>query len=405
MRSVLTRDALGRLALGWGVVLALSLLLPHDTSSLPIGLVLALLAGIVGIILVCAFGVVHQAEQLATRLGDPYGTLVLTISIGAIEVALIAAMMLGPGDHTTIARDSIMAVSMIILNLVVGLSLLLGGLRYGTLAANRTGVTTYLVLATTFCLLAFALPDLVGSGGAYTPPQEIVVVMLTLGLYAFFLSQQLGARAGDFQEVAVGSADGHACPGMRTAKARSGSAEAEAAGTRAGAGDAKTAGDAAEALPHTWADHRSEILLRTAVLIATVLPIVLMGHAMAALVDDVLERSGAPVALAGVLVAMIVFTPETLTSLRAALDGETQRVMNLCHGAMVGTTGTTIPVVLLISALTGQHVVFAESAVNLILLAVTLAVSALTFLGPRATAVHGAVHLGLFATYALTLFA
>lgn len=166
VRSVLNRDALGRLTLGWGAVLALSLLLPRDTSSLPIGLVLALLAGIVGIILVCAFGVVHQAEQLATRLGDPYGTLVLTISIGAIEVALIAAMMLDPGDHTTIARDSIMAVSMIILNLVVGLSLLLGGLRYGALAANRTGVTTYLVLATTFCLLAFGLPGLVGSGGA-----------------------------------------------------------------------------------------------------------------------------------------------------------------------------------------------------------------------------------------------
>src|SRR5699024_1635657 len=85
------------------------------------GITLALvLAGVVAIITVCSFGVVTQAEQLARRMGDPYGSLVLTISIVLIEVILISAVMLGPGDHTTIGRDSVMAVSMIILNLVVG---------------------------------------------------------------------------------------------------------------------------------------------------------------------------------------------------------------------------------------------------------------------------------------------
>jgi Ca2+:H+ antiporter len=70
---------------------------------------------IIAVILICAFGVVTEAEHLANRLGDPYGSLVLTISICLIEVILIAAVLLGPGDHATIARDSVMAVSMIIL--------------------------------------------------------------------------------------------------------------------------------------------------------------------------------------------------------------------------------------------------------------------------------------------------
>src|SRR5699024_4836859 len=81
---------------------------------------LAILAGLVLIIASCAFGVVRQAEAIARRLPDPYGTLVLTLSIVLIEVVLISAVMLGPGQHATIARDSVMAVMMTVLNLVVG---------------------------------------------------------------------------------------------------------------------------------------------------------------------------------------------------------------------------------------------------------------------------------------------
>src|SRR5690606_36989405 len=104
------------------------------------------------------------------------------------------------------------------------------------------------------------------------------------------------------------------------------------------------------------ARHRSEILLRIGLLVVTVLPIVLLSHDMAGLLDDGLGRLGAPVALAGVLIAMIVFLPESLTSVRAALAGEAQRVSNLCHGALVSTVGITIPAVLIIGLATGQTV-------------------------------------------------
>ena len=122
--------------------------------------------------------------------------------------------------------------------------------------------------------------------------------------------------------------------------------------------------------------------MRLELLVATALPVVLLSHEMAALLDDGLGRLGAPPALAGVLIAAIVFLPESITSVRAARAGQMQRVSNLCHGALVSTLGLTIPAVLVIGLITGQPVVLAESPVNLMLLGLSLLLSILTFAAP-----------------------
>ena len=162
LRSVLTRSAIVRLMLGWGSFVLLLALGPLLSGPLPTIMLWLALAVIVAVIAVCAFGVVIEAEHMAHRLGDPYGTLVLTLSIAAIEVILIAAVMLGPGEHQTIARDSVMAVSMIILNLVIGLCLLVGGLRHGGLRHNRVGTSAYLTMLIVLSVLAFGLPAAIG---------------------------------------------------------------------------------------------------------------------------------------------------------------------------------------------------------------------------------------------------
>ena len=385
VRTVLSRDALIRLGLGWLAVAAATLLAPLLAEPLPSAVLALVLAGIVAIIVVAAGGVVAQAEALARRLGDPYGTLVLTLSIVVIEVVLIAAVMLGPGEHATIARDSVMAVSMIILNLALGLCLLVGGLKHGALALNRVGTSSYLMLLVALSALAFALPIAIGRDGAYLPAQALVTGGLTVAVYAFFLWRQMTAQAGEFREVELGL-------GTRPA----GSADGPAA--------SDPAAEERTPLRETFAVHRAELLLRSALLVATVLPIVLLSHHMAGLLDDGLARLGAPVALGGVLIAMIVFTPETLTAVRAALAGEMQRVANLCHGALVSTLALTIPTVLVIGLLTGTPVVLGESPANLLLLGVTLVVTALSGSAPRVTAIHGAVHLLLFAVYVMVLF-
>lgn len=404
LRSILTPAALTRLAVGWVTFLAVLAAGPLLAPPVPTPLLIGALLVIIAVILLCAFGVVGEAEHLARRLGDPYGSLVLTLSIVAIEVILISAVMLGPGDHTTIARDSVMAVSMIILNLVIGLSLLVGGIRHGGLAHNRTGTSAYLAMIVVLASLAFALPAAIGTDGAYAPAQEIPIVVLTVAVYAFFLYRQMGAQAGDFREVDSRFLATAEVTERMPVTGRGGAAPtAELAGTTSATGS--TSGGSAESISQILAEHKSEVLLRIGLLVATVLPIVLLSHDMAALLDDGLGRLGAPVALSGILIAMIVFLPESITSLRAALGGEIQRVSNLCHGALVSTVGLTIPSVLVIGLLTGQQVVLAESPVNLLLLGVTLLLSVATFSAKRVTATHGAAHLAVFAVYGLAVFA
>lgn len=377
-RSIFTRSAMMRLGIGWGAVLAMLAAGPLLKAPLPGAPLVIVLAAIVGVILICSFGVVHEAEHLARRLGDPYGSLVLTLSIVLIEVVLISAVMLGPGEHATIARDSVMAVSMIILNAVIGLSLLIGGIRHGDMEHNRTGASAYLGMLIVLVSLAFALPALIGDAGSYTVGQEIPIIVLTLGLYAFFLIRQMGQQAENFREVDPRLL---AAPSVGAATPRE-----------------------REHITVILAEHRTEILLRLGLLVVTVLPIVLLSHDMATLLDDGLDRLGAPVALSGILIAMIVFLPESITSVRAAMQGEIQRVSNLCHGALVSTVGLTIPAVLIIGLLTGQPVVLAESPVGLALLGITLLLSVATFAAKKVTAVSGAAHLVLFAVYGITVF-
>lgn len=378
LKHLVGRSDIVRVVLGWGAFGGVMLAHPLLVAPVPAPLLVVALVVIIAVILVCAFGVVKQAEALAHRLGDPYGSLVLTLSIVLIEVILISAVMLGPGEHATIARDSVMAVAMIILNLVIGLALLVGGMRHRGMAHNRTGTSAYLAMLVVLVALAFGLPALIGENGSYTPTQQLPVIVLTLLLYAFFLFRQMGSQADDFVEV----------------DERVGSLHRDSARSSAHP----------QSIRQVIAEHRTEVIVRLALLVITVIPIVLLSHDMAALLDDGLGRLGAPTALAGVLIAAIVFLPESITAVRAALGGEAQRVNNLCHGALVSTVGLTIPAVLVIGMITGQAVVLAESPASLLMLGATLLLSVTTFAAKRVTAMHGATHLALFVVYVIVLF-
>lgn len=368
--AVLTPSAMVRILLGWGAVLGCAIARPILTGHLPTPVLFVLLAALVAVIVVCSFGVVSEAEHLARRLGDPYGTLVLTMSIVLIEVILIAAVMLGPGEHATIARDSVMAATMIALNLVIGLALLVGGLRHGALRVNRAGASAYLGFLVVLVAVAFAFPAVVGEGGAYRPTQAVAILVLTVGAYAFFLWRQTGPQRGDFQEVPA---------------------------TEPSAQASQPAGS-------SFREHRAEIFARIVILLVTVTPIVLLSHDMAALLDDALGRAGAPRILSGVLIAMIVFLPEAITTVRAAWTNEGQRVSNLAHGALVSCVGLTLPVVLAIGLFTGQRVVLAEGPASLVLLGVTLALSLATFGAAKVTPIQGVAHLFVFVLFGISVF-
>lgn len=189
MNNILTKSTLIRLVSVWLIVLVFMLfghMLIGDNMTIPsaaLGFTVLL-----GAIIAASFGVVKEADKLAHTSGEPYGTLILTLSIVLIEVILISAVMLGPGESPTIGKDSIFSVMMIIMNLVVGLCILFGGLRYGEQSYNAQGTLTYISMIVILGGLALLLPNfIVGAGGGmFTNTQAIVISVLTVVLYGFF---------------------------------------------------------------------------------------------------------------------------------------------------------------------------------------------------------------------------
>lgn len=381
IRELLPASTLARLVLCWVIVIAFQIG-GHSWLAAPITTGIAVIAFLVlfTTILYAAFGVVGEADHLAHALGEPYGTLILTLSIVSIEVILIVAVMLGPSESATIGRDSIFAVMMIILNFVIGICLVLGGLKHGDQEYNAQGAVAYLSMIALLTGTALALPNVVSSGtGSFLPIQAAAVAMLTALLYSAFIGMQTRRYRRFFVQPELGSLS---IPVQTPERVD----------------------DSDNTPSHVINLDRRAIIIRSVVLVALVLPIVLLAHSLAILIDHGVEQVGAPVAVGGVLIAIIVFTPESITAIKAAFANEMQRALNLCLGAFVSTVGLTVPAVLVIGLISGKTVTLGLNALDTVLLVITIALSTLTFLGHRTSAVQGSMHLTLFMIYAVFLF-
>ncbi|HEY1080146.1 MAG TPA: hypothetical protein VGE46_08610 [Bdellovibrio sp.] len=323
------------------------------------------------VILWSAFGVVHEAEELAALTGEPYGTLILTLSIVVIEVALVAAVMLGAKEAPTLGRDTMFAVLMIVLNGVVGLGLLIGGFKYREQSYNLQGSASYLAILIPLTTVALILPNFTTStsGGTLTPVQAIAFSVFTIMLYGIFLVTQTGRHRAFYVHP--------------------------------------------DALQATKADHTDEdpvavskhtVFMHTLLLLANILPIVFLSKSLAKVLDHGIGYLELPPALGGVVVAAMVFTSEGISALRAVARNDLQRAINLCLGAAASTVGLTVPAVLAIGLITGQTVVLGLSPTEMTLLAVTLLLSTLTFSNKRTTLLEGAVHLTVFFVYITLVF-
>ena len=331
-------------------------------------------------IVAASFGVVHEADYLAHKLGEPYGTLILTLSIVSIEVILIASVLLGPGEAPTIGRDSIFAVLMIILNLVMGICLTVGAARHGEQEFNAQGATAYLSMIALLTTVALVLPKFTSTAGEFGPEQAMGIGVLTALLYAAFLWKQIGSHKRLFVQPPPGAMVVRRME--RTSRAPTETEKAEGSVQQS----------------------RKDVWVHSLLLLAMIVPIVLLGHHLAVVLDYGIAATGAPAAVSGVLIALIVFTPESLTAVRAALGNEMQRAVNLCLGAFVSTVGLTVPAVLAIGLLYDKQVVMGISHMDTALFVATAVLSMLTFNGQRTSALQGYMHLALFAVFAVLLF-
>ena len=337
-------------------------------------------AWVLGVIIWAAFGVVHEAEEVADLLGEPYGTLILTLSIVIIEVALIAAVMLGLSAPPTLGRDTMFAVLMIVLNGVVGLGLLIGGLKHNEQMYNMQGAGAYLVVLLPLTMLTLVLPNFTSSvaGGALSSVQAVLLSCFTLIIYGTFLLLQTGRHNGFFMEPSGTGANTACLGGLETPE--------------------PVPAEPARPFP------RAQLGRHIVLLLAHIFPIVILSKTLGIMLALGLLRMEAPSELGGIIIAMVVFTPEGIAALRAATSNDLQRTINLCLGAAASTMGLTVPVVLLLGVITGQPVLLGLSAINMMLLCLTLLLNIITFSGKTTTMLEGAVHLIMFFVFLVLVF-
>jgi Ca2+:H+ antiporter len=324
-------------------------------------------------ILWAALKVVHHADCLAVKLGEPYGTLILTLSVISIEVLMISALMLSGSNNPTLARDTMFAVIMIVLNGMVGLTLLLGALRHHEQRYNLQGANAYLSVIIPLAMLSLLLPDLTLSTSTPTLTgfQSAFLMLMSIALYGTFLAIQTSRYRGYF-------ADDNA---------------AAAEGTGAAAPDAHHGPEPGPVPVHAL------------LLLAYLVPVVLLAKKLAIPIDHGIEVLDLPAALGGFIVAALVLTPEAVGAVRAALVNRLQRAVNIFLGSVLATIGLTVPAVLAISLATGKTLELGLQGADVVMLAATLLVSVVTFSAQRTYLLQGVVHLILFLAYLMLIFA
>ncbi len=325
-----------------------------------VGMVLGVIG--VAVVFVTVFVVLHQAEKVAHRTGEPYGTLILTFSVTAIEVSVILSMMLHGENNPTLARESVFSTVMIVCAGVVGLCLTLGGLRHRQQEIKRQGTNAFLPALIALTILTLVLPDftLAGEPGVFSPVQLAFVSMLSVLLYGSFVYAQMASHRDDFVDERL-----------------------------------------AEIEYVNHAHERPSVWLNVLLLVVGLVGIVLMTELVAGGIEDKLVelQVGQADAIVGAFIATLVLMPESAAAVRAALNNELQRSLNIALGSACATIGMTIPAVAVASLITGRGLTLGLNAGDTVLLVLALSISVVSFGTGRTTVMTGLVHLVVFFAY------
>jgi Ca2+:H+ antiporter len=317
------------------------------------------------VLVATVFAAVWHAEVVAHRVGEPFGTLVLALAVTVIEVALIVSVMLaGKAGSEALARDTVFATLMIILNGLVGLCLLLGGVLHREQEFQVKGASAALAVLAALVTLSLVLPNFTTTvaGPAYSPSQLVFAGAVSLVLYGVFIFVQTKRHRDYF------------LPDPAT-------------------------GLAADEEAHAPPPSGAAALASLALLLISLVAVVGLAKALTPAVDDGITALGAPKAVVGIVIAAVVLMPESLAALRAARVNRLQTAMNLGLGSALATIGLTIPAVVAVSIVLGTPLTLGLGSKEEVLLALTLLLAVMTLAAGRTTVLQGAVHLVILAAF------
>ena len=319
-------------------------------------------------LILCAavLAAVHHAEVVAHRVGEPFGSLVLAVAVTVIEVALIITLMISGGDGSaSLARDTVFAAVMITCNGILGISLLVTATRHGMAVFNAEGTGAALATVATLSTLCLVLPTFTTgrSGPQFTSGQLVFAAIASLALYLMFVLTQTGRHRDFFLPVdtkgrVIDTSDDHAEPPTKRAA-----------------------------------------VVSLGLLLVALVAVVGLAKVESPAIESGVAAVGFPASFVGVVIALLVLLPETLAATRAATRNRVQISLNLALGSAMASIGLTIPAIALASIWLTGPLLLGLSSTQIVLLAITVMVAALTVVPGRATRQQGGVHLVLLAAF------
>nr|WP_315175701.1 ionic transporter y4hA [uncultured Flavobacterium sp.] len=313
----------------------------------------------------CILAAVHHAEVIALSVGEPLGTLILAIAITTIEVSLIVSLMLAGGKDTAVlARDTIFASEMIIINAIVGGCLLIGGIKFREQNYHLNGVSATLTILTAISVLTLILPNYTTSvvGPIYNTNQLFFVAIISLLLYAAFLLMQTVKHRDYFLPI----------------------------------------DDVEKEEVHKTPPSRNISLLCLIILVISLIVVVISAKALSPSVESVIDVFGAPKSVVGIIIAMVVLLPEGLSALNAARKNRLQSSLNLALGSSLASIGLTIPSVAFVSIYFNLPLTLGIDAKSTVLFVLSLFTLSLSLSTGKTTSIQGVVLLVIFSVYLFT---
>jgi Ca2+:H+ antiporter len=324
----------------------------------------ALLMGVILISVV--FAAVYHAEVIAHRVGEPFGTLVLAVSVTVIEVALIVSMMIeGGADKAGLARDTVLAAILITCGGIVGVCLVAGGVRHHEQGFQYQGALGALAVLIALSVLTLIIPNVTISAPSseLSSPQLIFAGIVSIVLYASFVFVQTVRHRDFFLPPVRGDEEAHAAPPSNAATIAS-----------------------------------------VALLLVALAAVVGLAKSLSPALEELVFQAGAPKAVVGIAIAALVLMPEGLAAYRAAKLDRLQTSMNLALGSALASIGLTIPAVAAVAIVTGHPLQLGLAPKEATLLGLTLLVSVVTLGTGRTTILQGIVHLSIFAAFLFYAF-
>jgi Ca2+:H+ antiporter len=364
---------------------------------------LALLAaGLIG----CVIASVHHAETIAHRVGEPFGTLVLAIAVTIIEVALIVSLMLAGGEKDSgLARDTVFAAVMIILNGMVGLAILVGALKHKQQSFEQSGVSSSLTVLVSISVLTLILPNYTKTtpGPFYSNSQLAFVAVVTLVLYGTFIIVQnfrhreyfLDNSDGDVRETqeTQGAQQLQHTQDVHDAQSSQAPQGSQAPQPQHGQ-EVSYGAQGAHDRPSNAAALGSVVLL-----LVCLVAVVLIAKKLAPALEHGVAAIGAPKSLVGVIIACVVLLPEGLAAIQAAKNNKLQKALNLSLGSALASIGLTIPTVSMVAIFTGLPLSLGIDAMSTVLFVLSLLVISISLSTGKTTILQGMVLLVIFSVY------